>query len=98
MLWFNAIEKRGNAWGVEVVHAYFSKHLPKFLVAAFPLGILEVFHRDRRQLGLLVATLAFVATMSGLAHKETRFIWYILPGWNLLASVCLARWYFDYDR
>ena len=93
VLWFNAVLNKGVEWGTEPAHAYFTKHLPKLLLLAYPLGLLEMQHRDKRHLGLVAALVSYIALMSCLEHKETRFIWYILPGWNMMASIALSRWY-----
>ncbi|KAI0635529.1 Alg9-like mannosyltransferase family-domain-containing protein [Trametes polyzona] len=84
-VYFNAIQGKSAEWGVSPAHAYFSSHLPKLLLSAAPLSALGAL-LDNRVRGLLVPYVTFLALMSGLGHKEWRFIIYVVPVFNVAAA------------
>jgi alpha-1,6-mannosyltransferase len=65
--------------------AYFTTHLPKLLGSGFPLSILG-FVIDRQIRIFLLPCLVFVGLMSFLAHKEWRFIVYVVPMFSVAAA------------
>jgi alpha-1,6-mannosyltransferase len=71
-------------------HFYFTSSLPKLLGITYPLALLG-FVLNRKIFLLGACTLVFLVAMSCLGHKETRFIIYIVPVWNLATSVCVHR-------
>ncbi|KAH9460046.1 hypothetical protein MJO29_003996 [Puccinia striiformis f. sp. tritici] len=87
---FNVLEGKSVQWGVMPWHFYFTSSLPKLLGVTYPLAILG-FVLNRKIFFLGACTLVFVMLMSCLGHKETRFIIYIVPIWNLSTSVCVDR-------
>ncbi|KAI0351772.1 hypothetical protein OH77DRAFT_1506366 [Trametes cingulata] len=84
-IYFNVVEGKSADWGVSPFHVYFTSHIPKLLLTAAPLSILGAV-LDRRIRGLLVPYLAFLVLISGLGHKEWRFIIYVVPTFNLAAA------------
>ncbi|KAI0366186.1 hypothetical protein BV20DRAFT_972227 [Pilatotrama ljubarskyi] len=84
-VFFNVVEGKSAEWGVSPFHSYFTSHLPKLLLSALPLSVLGAA-LDRRIRGLLVSYLAFLVLISGLGHKEWRFIIYVVPALNIAAA------------
>ena len=64
---------------------YFSSYLPKLLLSSLPLSGLG-FLLDPRIRSLLIPYLAFIGIISGLAHKEWRFVIYVVPAFNIAAA------------
>ncbi|PLW32808.1 hypothetical protein PCANC_18824 [Puccinia coronata f. sp. avenae] len=87
---FNVVEGQSVQWGVMPWHFYFTSSLPKLLGITYPLALLG-FVLNRKIFLLGACTLVFLVAMSCLGHKETRFIIYIVPVWNLATSVCVHR-------
>ncbi|PIL35310.1 hypothetical protein GSI_02035 [Ganoderma sinense ZZ0214-1] len=84
-LYFNVIQGKSSDWGVEPFHAYATSYLPKLLLSSFPLAGLG-FLLDGRVRSFLLPYLAFVGLISGLAHKEWRFVVYAVPAFNVAAA------------
>ncbi|GAA6020689.1 hypothetical protein JCM11491_000515 [Sporobolomyces phaffii] len=82
---FNVVEGKSSEWGTSPIYAYFALTLPKLLLLAFPFALFSLFV-DRRARRIGVPALAYVAIMSGLAHKEWRFISYVVPALNVCAA------------
>lgn len=87
---FNVLEGKSVQWGVMPWHFYFTSSLPKLLGITYPLALLG-FAFNRKIFLLGACTLVFLVAMSCLGHKETRFIIYIVPVWNLSTSICVHR-------
>ncbi|EFP77688.2 dolichyl-P-Man:Man(7)GlcNAc(2)-PP-dolichol alpha-1,6-mannosyltransferase, variant 2 [Puccinia graminis f. sp. tritici] len=87
---FNVLEGKSAEWGVMPWHFYLTSSLPKLLGITYPLALLG-FVLNRKVFLLGACTLVFVVAMSCLGHKETRFIIYIVPVWNLSTSICVHR-------
>lgn len=87
---FNVLEGKSVQWGVMPWHFYFTSSLPKLLGITYPLALLG-FALNRKIFLLGTCTLVFLVAMSCLGHKETRFIIYIIPVWNLSTSICVHR-------
>ncbi|EIN10091.1 alpha-1,6-mannosyltransferase subunit [Punctularia strigosozonata HHB-11173 SS5] len=84
-LYFNVYQGKSADWGVSPFHTYFTAHLPKLLLSAFPLALLglAIDHRVRQ---LLLPSICFVFLISGLGHKEWRFVVYVVPPFNIAAA------------
>ncbi|TFY59156.1 hypothetical protein EVG20_g7892 [Dentipellis fragilis] len=82
---FNVYEGKSADWGVSPAHAYISTHLPKLLLGAFPLSLLGLLI-DSRVRSLAIPSLALVAALSALGHKEWRFVVYAVPVLNIAAA------------
>jgi alpha-1,6-mannosyltransferase len=97
-IWFNVLQ--GNRLTrckltlrqVSPFHSYFLVHLPKLLLTALPLAVLGVLV-DHRQRAILLSAIVFVSMMSVLAHKEWRFVIYVVPFFNLSASIGATQMY-----
>ena len=70
---------------VEPFHAYVTSYLPKLLLSSLPLAGLG-FALDGRVRSFLLPYLAFIGLISGLAHKEWRFVLYAVPAFNVGAA------------
>jgi len=64
---------------------YVTSHLPKLLLGSLPLSIVGIF-ADGRIRSLLLPSCAFISMISFLAHKEWRFIVYVVPVFNIAGS------------
>jgi alpha-1,6-mannosyltransferase len=105
-LYFNVYLGKSSDWGVRTVHkilfpfsfptqvspfhVYLTSHLPKLLMASFPLAILGAT-LDSRIRSLLIPSTVFISLISCLGHKEWRFIVYVVPLFNVAAARG-ARW------
>jgi len=87
---FNVLDGKSSEWGTSPAHAYITVHLPKLLLGTVPLSLVGLVI-DRRMRSLLFPSIIFVALISGLGHKEWRFIVYIIPLVNI-ASCRGAVW------
>ncbi|EFN54879.1 hypothetical protein CHLNCDRAFT_8393, partial [Chlorella variabilis] len=90
VLHFNTVLNKSHEWGVMPAHWYFTSALPRALHAAYalaPLGALL----ERRVRPPLAVGLAFVLLYSNLGHKEVRFLFPVLPLWNLAAAAAVQR-------
>ncbi|KAM5539258.1 hypothetical protein V8D89_007131 [Ganoderma adspersum] len=84
-IYFNVIQGKSAEWGVEPFHAYVTSYLPKLLLSSLPLAGLG-FALDGHVRSFLLPYLAFIALISGLAHKEWRFVIYAVPAFNVAAA------------
>lgn len=84
------IPRRSHEWGVQPWHWYLTSALPRALHAGYPLALAAPL-LDRRARPLLFVAAGFVALYSKLPHKEVRFLFPVLPLWNLAAALTLAR-------
>ncbi|KAI0671330.1 Alg9-like mannosyltransferase family-domain-containing protein [Trametes maxima] len=84
-IYFNVVEGKSADWGVSPFHTYFTSHLPRLLLSSAPLSLLGAL-LDSRVRGLLLPYLAFLTLISGLGHKEWRFIIYVVPAFNIAAA------------
>ncbi|KAA1476212.1 alpha-1,6-mannosyltransferase subunit [Dentipellis sp. KUC8613] len=82
---FNIYEGKSADWGVSPAHAYISTHLPKLLLGAFPLALFGLLI-DSRVRSLSIPSLALIAAMSAIGHKEWRFVVYAIPVLNIAAA------------
>ncbi|KAJ8088431.1 alpha-1,6- mannosyltransferase [Marasmius tenuissimus] len=89
-IYFNVVEGKSAEWGTSPPWTYFTSHLPRLLMSALPLSGLS-FLFDHRIRAILLPHLMFVILISGLGHKEWRFIVYVVPAFNI-AAARTARW------
>lgn len=66
-------------------HYYFTRSLPKILHVSLPFAFLSMFI-DRRARRIGYPSLAFIALLSILKHKEWRFFVYVIPALNVCAA------------
>ena len=69
---------------------YFTSALPRMLLGAFvlvPVGLIV----DTKSRIFIVPSLLFVFVYSFLPHKEVRFIFYVIPLFNLIAALGITR-------
>ena len=88
--YFSAVLNKSIEWGTSPWHWYFTVALPKSLMCAYPLAMASVFV-ERRARPLMFVGLFYVALISILEHKELRFIFPVLPLFNVSAATVLAR-------
>ncbi|KAJ3555425.1 hypothetical protein NM688_g2582 [Phlebia brevispora] len=88
-LYFNVVQGKSSDWGVSPFHAYFTSHLPKLLLSSSVLSFVGAVI-DRRIRSLLWPAITFVLLLSGLGHKEWRFIVYAVPLFNIAAARAAA--------
>ncbi|RDX56977.1 hypothetical protein OH76DRAFT_1459704 [Lentinus brumalis] len=84
-VYFNVFQGKSAEWGTSPPYAYFTSFLPKLLLSSLPLSALGCL-LDSRIRSLLLPYLAFVGLISGLAHKEWRFVIYVVPAFNIAAA------------
>ncbi|OBZ66165.1 putative Dol-P-Man:Man(7)GlcNAc(2)-PP-Dol alpha-1,6-mannosyltransferase [Grifola frondosa] len=84
-LYFNVIQGKSSDWGVSPFYTYFTSFLPKLLLSSLPLSLIGAL-LDPRVRALLVPAIAFLALISGLGHKEWRFVVYVVPLFNIAAA------------
>ncbi|GAA6062278.1 hypothetical protein JCM10212_000938 [Sporobolomyces blumeae] len=82
---FNVVEGKSSEWGTSPAYTYFLLTLPKLLLLALPLSPVALF-LDRRCRRIGIPSLVFIAILSGLEHKEWRFIAYSVPALNVCAA------------
>lgn len=101
---FNAIQGKSSEWGEEPWHSYVITHIPNMLnnpllISLLPIGMLSDPSPSKgKALQILCgAAFFFVSFYSLHAHKEWRFVIYIMPllslvAANAMALVQTARW------
>jgi len=60
-------------------------HLPKLLLSSLPLSFVGLIV-DNHIRALALPSLLFIGLISNLAHKEWRFIIYVVPVFNVAAA------------
>ncbi|GAB4819169.1 hypothetical protein N2152v2_006215 [Parachlorella kessleri] len=90
VLWFNTILNKSSEWGVMPWGWYFASALPRALHGACLLAPLGAW-LDRRARPLFGVALLFVLLYSNLGHKEVRFLFPVLPLWNVCAAAAVQR-------
>ncbi|KAG6907441.1 hypothetical protein DXG01_008869 [Tephrocybe rancida] len=85
-IYFNVYQGKSAEWGTSPRYAYWTSHLPKLLLSSLPLSMVG-FLRDQSIRVLLLPFLLFIGLISCLAHKEWRFIIYVVPIFNASAAV-----------
>jgi alpha-1,6-mannosyltransferase len=104
--WFNTVDNRSSEWGEMVWHWYFSRALPKGLMATaflIPLAFVRLPEKssaDNKQkqsffdwslCSFFAPVFAFVVLYSFLPHKEIRFIFPAIPMFNVCAAYGMSR-------
>ncbi|KAI0787333.1 Alg9-like mannosyltransferase family-domain-containing protein [Fomes fomentarius] len=84
-IYFNVLQGKSSEWGVSPFHAYLTSYLPKLLLSSLPLSAFGLLS-DSRIRAPLIPYLAFILLISGLAHKEWRFVIYVVPAFNIAAA------------
>ncbi|RMZ90783.1 hypothetical protein DV736_g1968, partial [Chaetothyriales sp. CBS 134916] len=83
-----------NAWGTSPWHWYFTSALPRLLLnpLLIPLRFYSlVTPRWREALNILFPSLLYTALYSFLAHKETRFMFPLIPPVTLLGALAASQ-------
>ncbi|QRW03751.1 glycosyltransferase family 22 protein [Ceratobasidium sp. AG-Ba] len=102
---FNVYEGKSSEWGTSPFHAYLTHHLPKLLLASLPLAIFACVPLSLKSISNsndpkdtssddpkgTAQGGAFVLLISGLGHKEWRFVVYVVPMANVAAAVGAQR-------
>lgn len=84
-----------SAWGTQPWHWYFTSALPRllmnqtFMVALFFVSPQTML--NSRTFDSLIPSIAYVGIYSILPHKETRFMFPIVPSLTLIAAITCAR-------
>jgi alpha-1,6-mannosyltransferase len=96
--YYNVVQGSSSNWGVSPWHYYFSSALPRLLLNPLTYTLLIPFslyhpalHRSASR--LVTPCLLFIAIYSLQPHKETRFIFYIVP--PLTAAAALSANFFS---
>ncbi|KAA0190465.1 Mannosyltransferase [Fasciolopsis buskii] len=103
VFYYNTILNKSGDWGKSPFHWYFTSALPRALLTTtimlfiwFPFALRSAFlswrghpqaHFQPTSTGLVLVGLIFVSFYSILPHKELRFIIYVMPIFNLAASI-----------
>jgi len=90
VLWLNTAENKSGEWGTSPPLWYFYSALPRALLGAAPLAVLGVILERRARVPMVVAS-TFVTLYSFLPHKELRFLFPVLPLFNVAAAAAVAR-------
>ncbi|KEP54634.1 ALG12-alpha-1,6-mannosyltransferase-like protein [Rhizoctonia solani 123E] len=97
---FNVYEGKSSEWGTSPWHAYLTHHLPKLLLGSTPLALFaclpsKIEYKENKPSNpaweLLTPYIIFTLLISGLGHKEWRFVVYVVPMINVVAAVGANR-------
>jgi len=92
VFWFNTYQNKSHQWGISPYYWYFFNAIPKVImgcIAFLPFGI----YFEPRLIEFCRPIIIFLILYSFLPHKELRFIFYVIPFFNLVAAVGLSRIY-----
>lgn len=89
-LFNNPVDNRSAQWGVASTHWYFTNTLPRTLSAALVFVFIGLRY-ERRTWALGLIALAYLLLYSLLPHKETRFIFPVLPYLNVVGATGMSR-------
>lgn len=81
-------------WGTQPFHWYFTAALPRLLmIQVLPMSftILSAARHDVRVLDNLIPSTLYIVLYSFLPHKETRFIFPVIPSLTLVAALICTR-------
>ena len=88
--YFNAVQGSSSEWGTSPWHYYFSSALPRALLnpLSVPLIVLAATYPGTKQQtrSLVTPSLLYVAIYSLQPHKETRFMFYVIPALTAAAA------------
>jgi len=98
VLYYNTILNKSGDWGISPFHWYFTSALPRMLLGSIALIPIGIYFERNRIIQFFLPVLTFVVLYSFLPHKELRFIFYVLPIFNLTSALGLARLYRNYGK
>ncbi|OUM66725.1 glycosyltransferase family 22 protein [Piromyces sp. E2] len=85
---FNVINNGSVAYGTSPWYSYLTVHIPKMCTIAIPFALYAFYEKPRIR-RLLTPVIYYVLVYSFLPHKETRFIFYVVPLINIAGAVGL---------
>ncbi|KAG4107638.1 hypothetical protein H8356DRAFT_320628 [Neocallimastix lanati (nom. inval.)] len=85
---FNVLNNGSLAYGTSPWYSYLSIHIPKMCALAIPFALYAFYEKPRIR-RLLTPAIFYVIVYSFLPHKETRFIFYVVPIINIAGGVGL---------
>jgi len=92
VFWFNSVKNQSHKWGTQPFWWYFYSALPRALASSMllvPYGLLV----DSRIRSYFRPCFFFVFFFSFLPHKELRFVFYVIPIFNVAAAAtCNKLW------
>lgn len=97
VLIYNTLMNKSSNWGTMPFHWYFTSALPKTLLVGYPcffLALLSTLGGGKQSRSILkysFVCLGYVLLYSNLPHKETRFLFPVLPLYNLVAALGVAE-------
>jgi len=103
VLFFNTIMNKSSEWGTMPYHWYFTRALPKSLLATFPLALLSIFKPFEASIDVrtmyyfVLPSILYVAVYSILPHKEVRFLFQVFPFLTCAAACTIDKLERYYD-
>jgi len=85
---FNVVNNGSVAYGTSPWYSYLTVHIPKMCTIAIPFALYAFYEKPRIR-RLLTPVIYYVLVYSFLPHKETRFIFYVVPLINIAGAVGL---------
>ena len=98
VFWFNTVLNKSSNWGTSPFLWYFYSALPRGLSLFTPFLIAYGLKLDKRTRVIFSISMTFVFLFSFLPHKELRFIFYVIPLLNAVASVGLNSIYHNISK
>lgn len=92
VFYFNIVQNRSAEWGTLPWSWYFRKALPNALLLAYPFALFGLV-RAKIPRRYALPSLVFLAVFSCLPHKELRFVFYIIPTFNMTAASAIDTLY-----
>jgi alpha-1,6-mannosyltransferase len=91
LLYFNTVLNKSHEWGTLPYYWYFAIAIPKTLMGACLLLPVGIYYEGTKLRGVGIPILVFLLLYSFLPHKELRFIFYVFPILNMIASLGLQH-------
>ena len=85
---FNVVNNGSIAYGTSPWYSYLTIHIPKMCTIAIPFALYAFYEKPRIR-RLLTPAICYTIIYSFLPHKETRFIFYVVPLINIAGGVGL---------
>jgi len=85
---FNVLNNGSVAYGTSPWYSYLTVHIPKLCTIAIPFTLYAFYEKPRIR-RLLTPAIFYVVVYSFLPHKETRFMFYVVPLINTAGGVGL---------